>query len=493
MPIDLDDIRADIKLRWRIPNWELRFPWWPRAATVKILMYADGPVAFDGGPFFGLKQVLATLTADPYPWVRFDVTTVHRGADPSADRQGLDLADALALDSFDELWIYSFNSGPQLTARELVAAEQFMDDHDGGVLITGDHADLGAAFGNLPRAGKMRRLPAPPAAPPSWNSTLRSGANAVYEFDDQSDATPQPLALTWYWGGLLRRRPHQLLCSPLGPIDVFPDHQHEGEAVAPPAAPATEWPGGIAAEVVARGTVIDPNATPGRSIGVLSAYDGHQVGVGRIVADSTWHHHFDINLQGLGFPGRTGFVVPGTTDWLTSAQKIEHYFVNAAVWLAPPAKQAAMRSAAWWPILWSNHLVELDTRLTPLPILGRAAWDALGRYAPQCAVFHWIWDLVPIELKKIHLPLLDRPDPPPFLEHFAGALVRELQQRVDVSAGVPDRPELPDDLLGEVVPAALTVALKEQLEVLDVQTATLKEMGGALRGRLESPRKKVRA
>jgi len=76
-----------------------------------------------------------------------------------------------------------------------------MDDRDGGVLITGDHANLGAAFGNLPRAGKMRRLPAPPDMAPGWNSTLRSGANAFFDFDDQSDATPQPSRLRKYWAG----------------------------------------------------------------------------------------------------------------------------------------------------------------------------------------------------------------------------------------------------------------------------------------------------
>lgn len=164
MPVidSLDDIRADIRRRWNIPPWERIFSWWPRPVTVKILFYADGSIQFDGGPFLGLKQVLATLTADPYHWVRFQVTTVHRFSDPSADHANLDLAGALQLDEFDELWIYSIQSTPELTAAELGAAQQFMDKRAGGVLITGDHDDLGMAFGNLPRAGKMRQLPAPP-------------------------------------------------------------------------------------------------------------------------------------------------------------------------------------------------------------------------------------------------------------------------------------------------------------------------------------------
>jgi hypothetical protein len=444
----LDDIRFEIQRRWQIPPWDEKFPWWPRPAVVKILFYADGSITFDGGPFLGLKQVLATLSADPYHWVRFQVTTVHRAADPSAQHQGLDLAAALALDAFDELWIYSIQSAPGLTATELAAAQAFMDAHQGGVLITGDHADLGQAFGNLPRAGKMRQLPAPQAAPPVWNTTLRSGADAVFEFSDQSDSTPQPLDLRWYWGGPFWRRPHPVLCSPLGPINIFPDHQHEGEALAPPPTPASEWPGGVAAEVIAWGSIIDPSGDVGRSIGVLSAYDGHSATVGRIVADSTWHHHFDINLRGLpGDPTRTGFVTPGTGNWLSSATKIEHYFLNAAIWLAPPATQARMRWAAWWPILWSADLVQLDHTQIPVHILGRTAWDALGRRAPQCAVFHWVWDLVPVEVQKVFFELLNRPDPPPdpapdLLPILTGAVTAQLMERFGVgpNATLPSKP-----------------------------------------------------
>jgi len=431
---DLEKIRSEVIARHEIIDWHLWYPWWSNPATVKILFYADGSVQYDGGGFHGLKQVLATLAADHYHWVHFEVTTVHRSFDPTADHQGLDLAGALALDDFDELWIYSINSGPGLTASELAAAKTFMDDRKGGVLITGDHADLGMAFGNLPRAGKMRQLPAPPAAPPFWNTTLRSGDNAAFEFDDQSDDTPQPLSLKYYWAGLLWKAPHPVLCSPLGPINIFPDHQHEGEAVAPTPSPVSEWPGGHGAEVIARGTIVDPSGDAGRSVGVLSAYDGHSQSVGRIVADSTWHHHFDINLRGLpGVPGRGGFVTPGTGDWLTTAKKIEHYFVNAAIWLAPPGRQSAMRAAAFWSVLWSDHILEtIDLTQRPL-VLGRYAYDALGRYAPQCAVFRWIWDFVPLKLQEEFKITIDKGDPPPYFEYVAGVAIRQLIEEFQVS------------------------------------------------------------
>jgi hypothetical protein len=424
----LDDIRIDITARHAVIDWNRHFPWWPQPADVKILFYADGGIQFNGGSFFGLKQVIATLGVNHYPWVRFHVTTVNRISDPSADHQNLDLAAALALDSFDELWIYSFDATPQLTTSELAAAKTFMDTTKGGVLITGDHANLGAAFGNLPRAGKMRLLPAPPNSGVTMNSTLRSGANSLFEFDDQSDDTPQPLSLKWYPAGIFWRAPHQVLCSPYGPIDIFPDHQHEGEAIAPAPSPASEWPGGVGAEVIASGTIIDPNVITPRTIGVLSTYEGHPQGVGRILADSTWHHHFDINLRGLGTPGRTGYVNPGTADWETAAKKIEHFFVNAAIWLAPPARQAEMRWAAWWPILWSDIIVEASDLRHNVRIFGKYAYDALGRYAPQCAVWAWIWELVPVAIRKEFPRFIDKGDPPPLHFYVAGAVTAALHE-----------------------------------------------------------------
>ncbi|WP_322769940.1 hypothetical protein [Frankia sp. Cr1] len=451
---EFEEIRVEIAGRWQLPDWQKRFPWFPRPVTVKILFYADGSIQFDGGPFFGLKQVIATLTANHYPWVRFEVTTVHRLGDPSAQHQGLDLAAALALDSFDELWIYSIQAQPQLTATEIAAVTSFTDSHQGGVLITGDHANLGNAVANIPRAGKMRQQPAPPAAPPLWNSTLQAGPNGIYEFDDQSDGIPQPLRLAWRWAGLIWRAPHPLLCSPLGPINVFPDHQHEGEALAPSPTPATEWPSGpggpVAAEVIAWGRIADTTSnTVGREVGVLSVYNGHEAAVGRIVADSTWHHHFDINLRGLpGDPTHPGFVTPGTADWAANAKKIEHFFVNCGIWLAPPRAQKAMRSAAFWMMLWSDAVLEaLSSPVHPV-LLGRYAYDALGRLAPQCAVFHWFWDLLPHNLQQNFVKYVEKGDPPPLFEVIAGTVTRQLADAFQVSASrqIPPEPPAVEDM-----------------------------------------------
>lgn len=355
-----------------IAKLQIKRPWWPlfKTTTVRILFYADGSVQFDGGPFLGLKQVLHTLAADPFPWIRFSVTTAHRSGDPSADHENVSVVDALATGTYDEVWIYSISATP-IPDSDRIALDAFMDG-GGGVLITGDHANLGAAFGGVKRAGAMRLLPAPDSLPPEWNTTLESGDDNVYEFNDQSDSTPQKLRLRRY-GSLIKWHPHPVLCSPLGPITIFPDHQHEGEAVAP--TPDASWPDGMGAQVIAWGKIKDPDADEGREIGVLSAYDGHLKGVGRVLADATWHHHFDINLVGFA---------NADMSWKTEAEKIAWFFWNAAIWLARPERQEDMQCSIAWALCHDPELVEIFGASGA--VSSTTAVNAFGRIASPCMV-----------------------------------------------------------------------------------------------------------
>ncbi|HXT88003.1 MAG TPA: hypothetical protein VN714_01985, partial [Trebonia sp.] len=69
---------------------------------------------------------------------------------------------------------------------------------------------------------------------------------------------------------------------------------HEGALAFPSSYPTPEWPSGPfgqpTPEVVARGTDKRFAAT----YDLVSAYDGSMASVGRIVADSTWHHYFHV-------------------------------------------------------------------------------------------------------------------------------------------------------------------------------------------------------
>ncbi len=486
--MDVKAAISTIRSRWGILDWEVAYPWWRRPAKVRVLLYADGPVRFSGGSFLGLQYVINLLQSRAYFYVDFDVSTAHRDAtDPSATIAGPKrLTDLDIVNNYDQIWFFGFNSTPNLTADELNVLNQFMSAPKfGGVLVTGDHADLGKAItAQIPRVGQMRQYPAPPSSPPVWNTTILDGpdAGATFDFDDQSDDRPQTIRYRRYRmhsTSILRRlsRPHPVLCGPDGPIDVLPDHQHEGEALAPiPAAGDPTWPTKDGhqerPEVIAWGKISDPSATKfGQEIGVISAYNGHNVDVGRIVADSTWHHWFDINLTGIAPPPSPYAGFDDSVAGRNALKKIDAYYLNCGVWLSPPDKQAAMRNAAWWSILWSDRVVEL-TLDAPLWYLGEQAIDALGRRAPRCTIAEWIFDF-PIFKEKIprwewpqwmeRFELLELP-----IEQFvAGAVLRELMQQHGAQSGNHSFPaKAVDDKLLE---RAMAVGVQEGLSALSSQ------------------------
>lgn len=85
--------------------------------------------------------------------------------------------------------------------------------------------------------------------------------------------------------------------------DDLIDHDHEGEAMAPPvnAQNLATWPRSQAGHqeqpvVIAFGDVKDPDVHF-KQFGVISVYNGHTVGLGRIIADSSWHHWLNSNLS----------------------------------------------------------------------------------------------------------------------------------------------------------------------------------------------------
>jgi hypothetical protein len=485
----IDLIRSTIAQRWGILDWDTHFPWWRRPAKVRILLYADGSVRFSGGPFLGLQYVKTLLESRAYFYVDFDVATAHRDStDPSATVAGAKkLTDLDIVNKYDEIWFFGFNSAPNLTAAEIAVLDQFMAaPKSGGVLVTGDHADLGKGIaGQITRAGAMRRYPAPPANPPGWNTTLEDGPDpgTAFDFEDQSDDRPQTVRYTRFpmWSPLaLKRayRPHPIFCGPDGPITVLPDHQHEGEALAPtPAAGDPKWPtkNGHQEEpyVIAWGKIKDPAATKhGKEIGVVSAYDGHVVDVGRIAADATWHQWFDINLTGIA-PAPSPYAgFDATPAGLAALKNIDAYYLNCGVWLAPPDRQAAMRNATWWPILWTDRIVELPID-APIWRLGEEAIDALGRRAARCTVTEWILDF-PIFKEKIPRwewpQLIDRFQlvALPFEQFIAGGILRELMREVgpaNPKLQFPTQAPADDRLMQAMTNGAAEglAALKEQL------------------------------
>ncbi|MFL6863784.1 MAG: hypothetical protein ACJ8DZ_12390, partial [Allosphingosinicella sp.] len=93
---------------------------------------------------------------------------------------------------------------------------------------------------------------------------------------------------------------------------------------------------------------------PFRRFPQIAAYDGQQIGIGRVVVDSTWHHWFDLNLKGIADAAlRTG----NRSD----LDRILRYYVNVGIYLASPE--------------WRRGMVHGPLKTAQLGYFGRQAID----------------------------------------------------------------------------------------------------------------------
>lgn len=328
-------------------------------------------------------------------------------------------------------------------AGEAAAIAQYMEN-GGGFFATGDHANLGSPLcGLIPRVRSMRRWWYPNAGPggepiaptplgPDRHDTTRAGPDGVTNFEDQSDDVAQDIQPKLYSAGFTvvggypahKSLPHPLLCSPDGRITWLPDHMHEGWCEVPdnlgartfalggndvreypdytPANPPAGYvPEPLSPEVVATGRVLPGVTSPaldpehfggddpanGKTFGVIGAWDGHRVGKGRVVVDSTWHHFFNINLSGDRYleddnlpvdqqQKLAGFYVLDATNTRVpneAYRMIMWYYRNIVYWLIPANRHATL----WWHVL-----VELAKRPRLAEELGglrfRDAYRGLG-------------------------------------------------------------------------------------------------------------------
>jgi hypothetical protein len=481
-------IESSIRSRWRLADRDLIFPM-QKPCEVRILIYADGLMTFTGGTFGGLQHVKTLLESNAYPHVDFDITTAHReGVDTTATiTSAVKLTDLNLIDSFDEVWFFGHREANiihGLTTAERTLLDEFMTKRaesnvlkQGGVLVTGDHSNLGEAIGRpITRAGEMRRWDVDGDGARRYSS-LEEGPDANLTFDDQDqrDDRPQTIHYTRFPVDApagVKLQPHPVLCGPDGPIDVLPDHQHEGEAVVPTTL-TTAWPTNASGHqeqpfVIAFGDIKDPQVHY-RQFGLISAYNGHTGDVGRIVADSSWHHWVDLNLLGL----------EATPAGQAALKKIEAYFLNCGLWLAPPQKQLEIRNAAWWSILWTDHIAEIPPD-APLSTFGEKATKALRRFASSCAVSEWVlgpslynnalsnWKLThPSERSSLLDLSLE--------QHLAGGILRALLREVgphNQKISLPHEAP-PDNQLDSVIKAGMTEGLASIKSRVKRETASL--------------------
>jgi hypothetical protein len=449
-------------------------------SRVRILVVVDTNISITASNGFGVARVVRLLRETAVGCTRFRVDIASRSGGGFVDNgtvgpeqaryQGFRFdsqADGSpVINRYDELFLFGFkpgnDAGPDsnienganafpATDGELAVLTTWMND-GGGVFATGDHDYLGASMCyRIPRVGTMRRWTNAQGVPPidgvtrlDTNQPVTAGqlaGTASIPNNVESDAKPQPLE--WvpersYRVGLIRyTQPHPLLCHPaLGPIDVMPDHPHEGYCIEqadidgtrtlPFAGGADEYPPDGSGDrhlprVVGYGRVVpdppfihqkgdvDPQAIP-----MISAYDGHATGVGRVVTDSTWHHWFDMNISGLE-------AAADPANW----DKVSRYFVNVARWLDRPGR---IRRVCWWDVLVSHYRypgIE-EYGLKDRASLGAALRGHLVAIHGACTVSEWVVDFLcrshPSLCKLVEVELFPkfpvRPEPclscPPF-------------------------------------------------------------------------------
>lgn len=403
-------------------------------AKVRVLVMSDGS-AYDTASGFSLGIALQDAFDPAHPdhpdYARFEFVKAHR-SNAAGVTSGFDnfRFTAGSLDDFDELWLFGFTPGnPYLSAAEVNVVHAFMDA-GGGVLAMGDHEDLGLGLcGGIKRVRSMRKwwfdFPAPPAgmerAPDNADLTRNDTQQPAFpggppNGGSESDGAPQPIHPNYRFGHRLWRPwarykfPHPVLCGPRGAIKVLPDHPHEGDCIKPNAAFADEYPGGVEVEIVAHGhnvvgrTKSGYTITDDRAFGLIGAWDGHKPAAnrGRVLVDATWHHWFNVNLNGLRAENGNEY------------KDILAYFRNVAVWLAPKERQDRMKKAGQLIILAIPHFVERAAtlrRICPelIYVIGIEARDALGKIAPQCQSAAWFIEIVSAHLPRPILELIEQP------------------------------------------------------------------------------------
>ena len=322
--------------------------------SLSILLYLDSETEFKQGGFLP-ERLGAVLRANG---ARVDIL-----ARPVT-------LDRTLLDQYHEVWfiLASRAAKDELTAEECSVLREWMD-RGGGVLLTGDHAENIAAAGEpvrlegvgraiglmVPRARHMRLWDAPPDADGDAFDTTeilvdRRGPPRKRE----GDATSQRLLLPLLDG----RDPHPIFHGPEDSLlDRWPDHRHEGRVVVPERMDDEAWLGtDRKPEIVARSV----DWRRGACFDVMAVWDGQALPpradgsaaptCGRIVADSSWHHYVDYNLDGIVSAGDG----PGS-DWA----KIQGLYVNLAAWLAPAAIRRRFRELA---CAWVSRQIAFEVK-----------------------------------------------------------------------------------------------------------------------------------
>lgn len=227
---------------------------------------------------------------------------------------------------FDELWLFAVDVGDGLTEKDCAGITAF-HQRGGGLVVTRDHQDLGCSVCQLDNIGIyhffQNHNPDPDESRHciddiytqtiSWPN-YHSGRNGDY----QKIMPVEPI--------------HELLKNPTSPsgfIEFFPAHPHEG-AVGISSNDAN-------ARVIATGKSLVSGRPFNLAVAIEQKQDAQANTLGRVVAESTFHHFCDYNWDAqMGCPS---FVDEPPGDGMQTEPRaledLKTYIRNLALWLAP--------------------------------------------------------------------------------------------------------------------------------------------------------------
>jgi len=466
------------------------------APTIKILFYTDDPqvaISDRPGELLGIGSMVQRLHAHAPAFAKLETTLINRNDTAHADNK-LDVVlnrEAQTGKPFDEIWFFglhqaniatfsvgAFRGGPnsELDANEVAALNQWMSTQNGspggGILMTGDHSSpppfglvatpnspcgdtsnaaptltLGRAIGRcVPRAGALRRWEGPPTTDLNDSFNTANGAELdrfpqqlslrSVNADGDPDDNGQPHPLFFY-------KPNQY-------IRVFPDHTHEGAVVIPQNLDPQVWPSGPGGQV--RPQVVALGADPRRAdpLNIIATYNGDLAGVGRIVADSTWHHYMNLNLR--------GFPHPAPID--SESDQIGQFYANLAIWLAPRSKRMQMAHAMGWELARYTLLLE---NTSDLERLGREARSLIEQVASPCEL-HELMQLLARPPQSATGGLNERATPDQRL--YLGFFLDQYHQAM-IQAEIPEADETAPTALEDLIRTAYQRTLDEQARRLN--------------------------
>jgi len=261
------------------------------------------------GRFSRLTTHLASLDG-------VEVTARDRAAPPGATDPVLG---ALDTSDFDELWLFAVDEGDGLNADECAAISRFRKAGK-GLMVTRDHQDLGSSICTLGGVGAAHYFHSRNLDPDASRQCRDDAATLNIDWPNYHSGANGDFQTIELVG-----EPHPLFRKDGGGlITRLPAHPHEGAVGAPPDEPA--------ARVIARGR----SATTGRDFNIAVAFEAGPGG-GRALAESTFHHYCDYNLDPRD--GCPSFVDEPPGDGMirdpSALADTLRYFENVARWLAP--------------------------------------------------------------------------------------------------------------------------------------------------------------